>query len=64
MSLNAIVIRMRITIPIPIPIFSTIFVGSAREVLRQKIKVFPQCLIVPGPLHFIEEEALSRFRKS
>ena len=33
--------------------------GSAKDV---EISKFPQCVIVPGKLHFIEEEALERFK--
>ncbi len=33
-------------------------VGKAKELLKYKFKKYPQCLIIPGKLHFIEEEAL------
>ncbi|MBI5871831.1 diphthine synthase [archaeon] len=35
--------------------------GTARGLLAEDIDVFPQCLIVPGELHFIEEEFLGQF---
>ncbi|MBN2457500.1 diphthine synthase [Candidatus Woesearchaeota archaeon] len=33
---------------------------SALELLREEFTLFPQCLIIPGNLHFIEEEALKK----
>ncbi len=33
--------------------------GSAKEVMKAKLNKFPQCLIVPGKLHFMEEEFLN-----
>lgn len=39
-----------------------ILVGKAEKIINKKIDVFPQCLIIPGKLHFIEEEALKRFK--
>ena len=38
---------------------SIIKYGRAEELLKEKISLFPQCLIIPGPLHFLEEEALN-----
>lgn len=29
--------------------------GKAKDILKGKFEVFPQCLIVPGKLHFMEE---------
>ena len=37
-------------------------VGKARDLLKVKIEVFPQCLIVPGKLHFMEEDLLKTFQ--
>ncbi|MEW6063070.1 MAG: diphthine synthase [Nanoarchaeota archaeon] len=37
---------------------SKIRVGSAKKLLKTKFKNFPQCLIVPGKLHFMEQEML------
>ena len=36
--------------------------SSLKELRRLKISRFPQCLIIPGKLHFIEEESLSLYR--
>lgn len=36
--------------------------GSANDLLRYKFKNVPQCLIVPGKLHFMEEEMLGIYR--
>ncbi len=38
-----------------------IIFGKVKDVLQQDLDVFPQCLIIPSKLHFIEEEALKRF---
>ena len=35
--------------------------GKAKDLLEKKVKKFPQCLIVPAKLHFMEEEALKKF---
>jgi diphthine synthase len=32
--------------------------GKAKDLLKIKVDVLPQCLIVPGKLHFMEEELL------
>ena len=40
-----------------------ITVGTAKELKDGSFAAFPQCLIVPGTLHFTEEEALSLYRK-
>jgi len=32
------------------------------DLLKEKIDIFPQCLIVPGKLHFVEEEMLEIFK--
>ena len=36
-----------------------IVVKNAEELLKIKFDKFPQCLIVPGKLHFVEEEVLN-----
>jgi len=36
-------------------------VKELKKVLKEKLFVFPQCLIVPSKLHFMEEKALKRF---
>ena len=35
--------------------------GSLEDLKKLKIKKYPQCLIIPGRLHFIEEEALNSY---
>ena len=35
--------------------------GTAKELMKAKFSKFPQCLIVPGKLHFMEEEFLNAF---
>ncbi len=37
-------------------------VGTAKELLVYDFGAPPQCLIVPGELHFVEEEAISMWR--
>ena len=32
--------------------------GKAKDLVKEDFDIFPQCLIVPGKLHFIEEELL------
>lgn len=32
--------------------------GKAKDLLKEEFNIFPQCLIVPGKLHFVEEEFL------
>ncbi len=32
--------------------------GKAKDLLKVKVDVLPQCLIIPGKLHFMEEELL------
>jgi len=39
-----------------------ITVGSAKELLGKEFDGFPQCLIVPGSLHFTEEEFLELWK--
>ncbi len=39
-----------------------IIYGKAGKLLEKKFSSFPQCIIVPGKLHFIEEEALEFFK--
>ena len=36
---------------------------KAKDLLKRKFNKFPQCLIIPGKLHFIEEEMLEFYRK-
>ncbi|MGM5488492.1 MAG: diphthine synthase [Nanobdellota archaeon] len=38
--------------------------GTLKELKEHKFTLFPQCLILPGQLHFMEEEALGSYRKS
>lgn len=39
-----------------------IIVKNAKELIKFKFDRYPQCLIVPGKMHFIEEEALSLWK--
>jgi len=39
-----------------------ILVGKIKNLIKKKINVFPQCFVIPGKLHFIEEEALDNFK--
>jgi len=34
--------------------------GKAKEIMKENIEVFPQCLIIPRKLHFIEEEFIDK----
>ena len=36
--------------------------GRAKELLKEQFKTYPQCLIIPGKMHFMEEEFLNKFR--
>ena len=36
--------------------------GLARELIKEKFPNYPQCLIIPGKLHFTEEEFLEQFK--
>ena len=36
--------------------------GKAKELLKKKFGKFPQCLIVVAKLHFMEEEALKKYK--
>ena len=38
--------------------------GKAKDLLKLKIKDKPQCLIVPGKLHFLEEEMIEKWNIS
>ncbi len=38
-----------------------IIFGRIKDILSIKLNVFPQCLIIPSKLHFMEEKALKRF---
>lgn len=40
-----------------------IFAGKAAELLKEDFGQPPHCLIIPGKLHFMEEEALETHRK-
>jgi len=40
----------------------SIKVGKAKELLKKRFNKFPQCLIVVSKLHFMEEEALKKFK--
>ncbi|MBS3140944.1 diphthine synthase [Candidatus Woesearchaeota archaeon] len=37
--------------------------GKIDDLIKLKFDVFPQCLIVPGKMHFMEEDYLVRFEK-
>ena len=39
-----------------------IYYGELKELKNKKIDRFPQCLIIPGKLHFIEEDMLSSYK--
>jgi len=41
---------------------SKIVFGKAKCVMKEKFDKFPQCLIIPGKTHFIEEEFLNEFK--
>jgi len=41
---------------------SDIKVRKLKEFLDCEFNKFPQCLVIPGKMHFIEEEALERFK--
>ena len=36
-------------------------VGKARDLLKENFNIHPQCLIVTGKMHFIEEDFLKMF---
>lgn len=36
--------------------------GKAEELLKEKFAKFPQCLIITAKLHFMEEEALKKYK--
>ena len=38
--------------------------GKVNDLLNLNIEVYPQCLIIPGKLHFIEEEMLNNYKRS
>jgi len=40
---------------------STIKVGKVKDLLQEDFGKPPHCLIIPGKLHFMEEEAINRF---
>ncbi|MDP2672419.1 MAG: diphthine synthase [Nanoarchaeota archaeon] len=35
--------------------------GKAKELMKEKFDEFPQCLIIPGKMHFMEEDYLKKF---
>ena len=35
--------------------------GKAKELLKKEFNKYPQCVIVPAKMHFMEEEALNKF---
>lgn len=37
--------------------------AKAKDLLKHKFKKYPQCLIVPSELHFMEQEVLSLYKK-
>jgi len=37
--------------------------GKAKDLINENFTQFPQCLIIPGDLHFMEEEALEKYTK-
>jgi len=41
---------------------SVIKYGKIKDLLNIEINVYPQCIIIPGELHFMEEEMLELFR--
>ncbi|MBU0628267.1 MAG: diphthine synthase [Nanoarchaeota archaeon] len=36
--------------------------GEAKELIKKEFNKYPQCLIVPSKMHFMEEEALGKFK--
>ena len=36
--------------------------NSLENLKKNKINKFPQCLVIPGKLHFMEEEMLNNYR--
>lgn len=41
---------------------SEIKFGKVKDIIKYNFVEFPQCLIVPGKLHFVEEEALGLYK--
>jgi len=39
-----------------------IYAGAAKDIVRIKSKKYPQCLIIPGKMNFVEEEFLNNYR--
>ena len=37
--------------------------GKIKDIIKEKFTKFPQCLIIPGDLHFMEEEALELYKQ-
>lgn len=38
-----------------------IIYGKLKDLVKEKIDVYPQCIIIPGKLHFMEEDMLKEF---
>jgi diphthamide biosynthesis methyltransferase len=36
--------------------------ATAKNLAKLQIQKYPQCLIIPSPLHFMEEEALQTYK--
>ncbi len=41
---------------------SVIKYGKIKDLLKLEIKAYPQCIILPGKMHFVEEELLDLFK--
>ncbi len=39
-----------------------ILFGKVKNVLSREMNSYPQCMVIPAKLHFMEEEALNRFK--
>ena len=39
-----------------------VIVKNAKELAKFKFQKYPQCLVVPGKMHFVEEEMLDKFK--
>ncbi len=38
--------------------------GMAKDILNENIEIYPQCIIVPGELHFVEEDFLKFYKNT
>ncbi|MBI2107193.1 diphthine synthase [Candidatus Woesearchaeota archaeon] len=36
--------------------------GKIKDLINTKLKYFPQCIIIPGKMHFVEEEFLNKWK--